>query len=93
MADYKKVLITVPENLLCEADGLASMQKMTRSRFIREAMLLYIRENKRQRIQKQLIDGYKAMAGINVEFAEECVEADNLSLFRYEQKLTESDLM
>ena len=48
MADYKKVLITVPDELLCEADCLASLQKMTRSKLIRDAMMLYIKEEKQK---------------------------------------------
>ena len=91
MGDYRKVLVTVPDSLLDEFDGVAEMKNITRSRLIRDAMILYIQENKRQRIRRQLTEGYKAMADINSFLAEECLTADEQVLYRYEQKLAESE--
>ena len=50
-----------------------------------------IKKNSRNKIIEQLEKGYKAMADINLEIAQMCLEADNESLSLCEEKLTECD--
>ena len=35
---FKRIMISLPQNLLNEVDGVVKTEKMTRSGFIREAM-------------------------------------------------------
>ena len=44
MAELKKILITLPDNLLKEIDHLVSVEKTNRSEFVREAMKLYLQD-------------------------------------------------
>ena len=48
-------------------------------------------QNDIQKQKKELENGYKEMAQINLELAEECLNADNDCFERYEQKLTECE--
>ena len=91
MNELRKVLITIPDSLLSEVDSVAESMSVSRSRLVRDAMKLYIKESRNNRIREQLVDGYKSMAKINSELARVCVEADNQVLSRYEQKLAESE--
>ena len=50
MARQKKILISIPDSLLDEADNMAYSQNVNRSEFIREAIKNYIREKKRKEI-------------------------------------------
>ncbi len=42
-------------------------------------------------LQEKLIDGYKEMAALNTELANEGVESDNEALVSLEEKLMESE--
>lgn len=50
-----------------------------------------IKKNNRDELIKQLENGYKEMADINLEIAQMCLEADNKSLSLCEEKLTECE--
>ena len=91
MARYKKILISLPDNLLNEADNLAYEQKVNRSEFIREAMKLYIKQKKQLELTKQLKKGYEEMAEINLELSNYCLSADNRQQQSYEDKLAECE--
>ena len=91
MARQKKILISLPDSLLDEADSMASSQNINRSEFIREAMKLYIREKKKADIVCKLKKGYEEMAEFNLEYSEFCVESDNRQLLHYEEKLAECE--
>ena len=77
MAEVKKVLITLPESLLCEVDYLASLDNKDRSQFIGEAMQHYLFERNRAEIQTRMIQGYSEMADLNRKISEEWLEAEN----------------
>ena len=49
------------------------------------------KKNNRDELIKQLENGYKEMADINLEIAQMCLEADNESLSLCEEKLTECE--
>lgn len=80
MAETKRIMISLPHNLLQEVDGVVAKEKRTRSEFIREAMKLYLRERKKQQIREKMERGYRDMAGINLSLARESVEAENESI-------------
>lgn len=91
MADSRKILVNLPNNLLEEVDDLVKEEKQNRSEFIREAMKLYLRERKKIRIREMMRKGYMEMGMINLEISEEGFNEDKLFLEKYEKILAESE--
>jgi len=91
LARNKKILISLPDSLLDEADTMATRHNLNRSEFIREAMKLYIREKKKKEIAEKLKKGYEEMGQLNLEYSEFCLQADNRELQLYEDKLAECE--
>lgn len=89
LAELKKILISLPDNLLKEVDHFVSMEKINRSEFVREAMKLYIRERKKIEMRDRMKKGYQEMAEINIKLAEMCFDADNEQQRKYEERLGE----
>lgn len=89
MAELKKILISLPDNLLKEIDTIVSVEKTNRSEFVREAMKLYIREKRKIQIRDRMKRGYQEMAEINIKFAELCIDADCSQQQKYEERLGE----
>ncbi len=77
MARTKRIMISLPHNLLQEVDGVVEMEKRTRSEFIREAMRLYLQERKKKQIREQMQEGYMEMARLNLALANEAISAEN----------------
>ncbi|SHJ47490.1 CopG family ribbon-helix-helix protein [Desulfofundulus thermosubterraneus] len=71
MAQVKRIMISLPDNLLAEVDGIVAAERLNRSELIREAMRFYIAERKRQQLREQMKKGYQEMAKINRELAAE----------------------
>ncbi|MCL6636040.1 MAG: ribbon-helix-helix protein, CopG family [Peptococcaceae bacterium] len=71
MSQVKRIVISLPDSLLAEADGIAAAEQLNRSEFIREAMKLYIAERKRRLMREQMKKGYLEMAPINLALAME----------------------
>jgi CopG family transcriptional regulator/antitoxin EndoAI len=69
-------MVSLPENIVEEIDGIVSIDKVNRSELIREVMLLYIAERKRQMLREQMKRGYVEMAQINLKLALEGVAAE-----------------
>ncbi|WP_425447117.1 CopG family ribbon-helix-helix protein [Dethiothermospora halolimnae] len=88
MAETKRIMISLPDSLLEEIDGIVSIEKKNRSEFIREAMKLYIRERKKMEIREELKTGYREMAQLNLALAEIGIEEDFRELCNYEDSLT-----
>lgn len=91
MARYKKILITVPNNLLEELDSIVFNEKTNRSMLVREAMKLYIREKHKLELRDEMRMGYEQMAEINLGLAEGCIGADNDQECRYMERLREME--
>ncbi len=91
MAQSKKILISLPNSLLEEVDSIASMEKINRSEFVRQAMKLYIREKKKLETRDGMKKGYQEMAEINLKLAELCFDADNEVQKKYEDRLAECE--
>jgi len=71
MADFRRIVVSLPNSLLREVDGLVAVEKRNRSEFIREAMRLYLEERKRHELRESLKRGYQEMASLNLALAEE----------------------
>ncbi len=77
MARTKRIMISLPQNLLKEVDGVVEMEKRTRSEFIREAMKLYLQERRKRQIRERMQEGYIEMARLNLALANEAISAEN----------------
>lgn len=91
MAELKKILISLPDNLLKEIDSIVMVEKTNRSQFVREAMKLYLRERRKMEMKDTMKKGYQEMAEINIKLAEMCFEADNDQQDQYEERLGEME--
>lgn len=89
LAEFRKILISLPDNLLKEVDTIVSVEKTNRSEFVRRAMRLYIREKRRIEMRDKMKKGYQEMAEINIKLAEMCLDADNEQSKKYEERLGE----
>jgi len=89
LSDLKKILVSLPDNLLKEVDEIVTVEKTNRSEFVRKAMKLYIREKRRIEMRDKMKKGYQEMADINAKLAEMCFEADNEQQQKYEDRLRE----
>ena len=90
MAQLSKVLLSLPTVVLDEVDDFVSTCSVTRSGFIRDAMIHYLAHCKKMERRDSLIKGYELMAKINKDWANSCCEADNETQFDYELLLAES---
>lgn len=88
MADTKKIIINLPHSLLEEVDSLVSVEKNNRSEFIKEAMELYVIEQRRLRVKENMKQGYQEMSQINIRLSEIGLAEDIRELNVYETKLT-----
>ena len=77
MAKTKRIMISLPQKLLTEVDGIVALENRTRSEFIREAMKLYLRERKKRQIRERMQKGYLEMAKINLALSREAAHAEN----------------
>lgn len=91
MGNLKRVMISLPNQLLQEVDGYVKKSSGNRSEFIREAMKLYLEEKKKQEIREQMKTGYLEMSAINLQLADEGIKCDGLTIYFYEEKLAESE--
>ncbi|MCR4431034.1 MAG: ribbon-helix-helix protein, CopG family [Tepidanaerobacteraceae bacterium] len=91
MADLKKIIVSLPNNLLEEVDGIVALENKNRSEFIRDAMRLYIREREKIRVREQLKTGYVQMAELNVKLSEMGIYEDLKDFVLYETRLSECE--
>lgn len=91
MAESKKIIVDLPENMLQEFDDVLKKDNKNRSEFIREAIILYIEEKKKYRLRERLKAGYQEMSELNEEIAEFGFAMDICDLSEYEARLVECD--
>ena len=91
MARQKKILLSIPDSLLDEADSMAYSQNINRSEFIRDAIKLYIREKKKNEIVASLKKGYEEMGIFNLEYSQYSLDADSTQLQLYEKRIAECE--
>lgn len=90
MADTKKIIVNLPDSLLKEVDDLVSVEENNRSDLIKEAMELYVREQRRLQIKEDMKQGYLEMSQINISLSEMGLAEDIRELYVYETNLTGS---
>ena len=91
MSNCKKILLTLPEDLLSEIDSLLTDPHMSRSEFIRKGLRFYVAEQKKIKIRELLKKGYREIGSVNLRIAEDCLSADNLQLETYLEMLSECE--
>lgn len=72
----KRIMISLPDYLLQEVDGVAQKENSNRSELIRQAMKLYLTERKKRLIRETMQRGYLEMAKINLHMASEAFQAE-----------------
>lgn len=72
----KRIMISLPEYLLQEVDGIVQKDNSNRSEFIRQAMKLYLLERKKRHLRETMQRGYMEMAKINLNMASEAFQAE-----------------
>ncbi|MCL6602571.1 MAG: ribbon-helix-helix protein, CopG family [Paenibacillus sp.] len=72
----KRIMISLPDNLLQEVDGIVEIEHSNRSEFIRQAMKLYLLERKKRFLRESMQRGYMEMAKINLHIASESFQAE-----------------
>ncbi len=77
MPNLKRIMISVPDQLLREFDGLVNNENKNRSEFIREAMKFYIAERRKRILHEQMKKGYQEMANINLSIARESITMES----------------
>lgn len=87
MSDLKRIMISLPDYLLDEVDGIVALEKKNRSEFIREAMKLYIEERKKRYLREQMRIGYQEMASINLALAQESIKSEDEAQVLFEKAL------
>lgn len=76
MHNTKRIMISLPDHLLQEVDGIVAMENSNRSELIRQAMKLYLNERKKRFIRESMQRGYMEMAKINLSMASEAFHAE-----------------
>lgn len=71
MPASKRIIITVPDSLLCEVDKFTNIENRNRSEIVREAIMFYLGERKKELMIEQMKQGYLEMAEINLKIAVE----------------------
>jgi len=72
----KRIMISLPDHLLQEVDGIVKKENSNRSEFIRQAMKVYLMERKKRQIRDSMQRGYMEMAQINLHIASEAFHAE-----------------
>lgn len=77
MAESKRIMISLPENLLAEVDDVVTLENRNRSEFIREAINSVLHERRKRGIREQMRKGYEEMAQLNLAIARELFLAED----------------
>lgn len=72
----KRIMISLPDQLLQEVDGIVEQENSNRSELIRQAMKLYLLERRKRQIRESMQRGYMEMAKINLHMALEAFHAE-----------------
>jgi len=75
-ANTKRIMISLPDQLLREVDGVVKQENLNRSELIRQAMKLYLKERKKRYLRESMQRGYMEMANINLHIASEAFHAE-----------------
>lgn len=89
MAESKRIMISLPENLLAEVDDVVTLENRNRSEFIREAINSVLHERRKRGIREQMRKGYEEMAQLNLAIARELFLTEEEVQLIYEESNVE----
>lgn len=87
LAETRRIIVSLPESIIEEVDGIVSTEKKNRSDFIKEAIYSVLLERRRAGIREQMRQGYVEMAQINLTLAKDLCQAEEEATICYERKL------
>lgn len=87
MAEKRRIIVSLPQNLIEEVDDIVSMEKRNRSDFIMEALNCVLCERRKQGLRDKMRQGYLEMAQINLSIAKDHCQAEEEATICYEEKL------
>lgn len=70
------MVVYIPEQLLEQLDNVAAREQSNRSELIREAITMYLTEQRKHDIRTSMQKGYMEMARINLRIASESFEVE-----------------
>jgi len=89
VAESKRIMISLPENLLAEVDDVVTLENRNRSEFIREAINSVLHERRKRGIREQMRKGYEEMAQLNLAIARELFLTEEEVQLIYEESNVE----
>ena len=91
MNEWEQITITLPKEIVNKMDELAKNLEVERSRIVVSALESYIMQKKSSENRKKMIKGYIEMGTINLELANDALNADNEVNQYYEEILAECE--
>ncbi|WP_235043974.1 CopG family transcriptional regulator [Halanaerobium saccharolyticum] len=91
LTEKKKVSIEISECLLEEMERYCKNNNQKQNDFLNQAIKFYLKEMKKEEVRNHLRDGYKKMAGLNQQLADEGLSSECYSYLCYEQRLVECE--
>jgi len=89
VAESKRIMVSLPESLLAEVDGIVTVENRSRSEFIREALHNSLHERRKKGFHERMRQGYLEMAKLNLAMAKELYTAEQEVFGRFENTLME----
>lgn len=75
-SNFTDIVISLPQQLLNEVDGVMQQEDVNRNELIHQATRMYLRERKKRQIRESMRQGYMEMAKINLNMASEAFLAE-----------------
>lgn len=91
MEDKVEITIEISKNLLKDVDDYIQYRRVSRDKFIHDAVTHYLCEHKKLELREKLKKGYIEMSDINLELAHEGLKCDSNSIQLYEKCLMECE--
>ncbi|HWQ70983.1 MAG TPA: ribbon-helix-helix protein, CopG family [Desulfitobacteriaceae bacterium] len=89
MTESKRIIISLPESLLAEVDGIVTIENRNRSEFIREAIISILHERRKNGIREQMRNGYLEMAQLNLAISRELYNIEQEVFLYYDEENVE----
>lgn len=86
MTESKRIIISLPESLLAEVDGIVTIENRNRSEFIREAIISILHERRKKGIREQMRNGYLEMAQLNLAISRELFNVEQEVFLFYDEE-------
>lgn len=91
LTERKDISIKLSECLLEEMKQYCKNNNQKQNNFVNQAIKFYLKEMKKEEVRNHLRDGYKKMAGLNQQLADEGLSSECYSYLCYEQRLVECE--